>query len=166
MDCSYQSFSCFLTADWIRCLQFACANPNYLLYYCQSVCVCVCPWLCVCVRPPACVCVCARGCVCVGVAVCVPAGLCVWSLYSLFYLFMEPSYQSWLFSDFEASLSLLWTVWALMKGLCVPDVTRPVVVAILYLSCRCDVRMYRSYAGVVTHGLPLRGWSAVRPVSL
>jgi hypothetical protein len=45
-------------------------------------------------------------------------------------------------------------------------VTRAVVVAILYLSCRCDVRMYRSCAGVVTHCLPLRGRSAVRPVSL
>ncbi|KAK6324084.1 hypothetical protein J4Q44_G00064230 [Coregonus suidteri] len=30
----------------------------------------------------------------------------------------------------------------------------------------CDVRMYRSCAGVVTRGLPLRGRSAVRPVSL
>ena len=46
------------------------------------------------------------------------------------------------------------------------SVTRAVVVAILYLSCRCDVRMYGSCAGVVTRGLPLRGRSAVRPVFL
>ena len=59
-----------------------------------------------------------------------------------------------------ASLSLLRTVWALMEGLCVPGVTRAVV-AILYLSRRCDVRMYRSCACVVTRGLPLWGWSAV-----
>ena len=65
-----------------------------------------------------------------------------------------------------ASLSLLRTVWARMKGLCLSGVTRAVVVAILYLCRRCDVRMYRSCAGVVTRGLPLRGWSAVRPVSL
>ena len=52
-----------------------------------------------------------------------------------------------------------------MEGLCVPGVTRAVVVAILYLSRRCDVRIYRSCAGVVTRGLPLRGRSAVRPVS-
>ena len=63
-----------------------------------------------------------------------------------------------------ASLSLLRTVCALMEGLCIPGVTRAVVVAILYLSRRCDVRMYRSC--VVTRGLPLRGRSAVRPVSL
>jgi hypothetical protein len=48
-----------------------------------------------------------------------------------------------------ASLSLLQTVWALMEGLCVPGATRAVV-AFLYLSCRCDVRMYRSCAGVAT----------------
>jgi hypothetical protein len=53
-----------------------------------------------------------------------------------------------------------------MEVLCVPGVTRAVVVAILYLSRRCDVRMYRSYAGVVSRGLPLRGRLAVRPVSL
>ena len=53
-----------------------------------------------------------------------------------------------------------------MEGLCVPGVTRAVVVAILYLIRRCDVRMYRSSAGVVTRELPLRGRSAVRPVSL
>ena len=41
-----------------------------------------------------------------------------------------------------------------------------VVGAILYLSRRCDVGMYRSWAGVVTRGLSLRGRSAVRPVSL
>ena len=29
-----------------------------------------------------------------------------------------------------------------MEGLCVPGVTQAVVVAILYLSRRCDVRMY------------------------
>ena len=47
-----------------------------------------------------------------------------------------------------------------MEGLCVPGVTRAVVVAaMLYLSHRCDVRMYRSCAGVVTRGLPLRGRS-------
>ena len=40
-------------------------------------------------------------------------------------------------------------------------VTGAVVVAILYLSRRCDVWMYRSCAGVVTSGLPLRGRSAV-----
>jgi hypothetical protein len=44
---------------------------------------------------------------------------------------------------------------SLMKGLCVPRGTRAVVVAILYLSRRCDVRMYRSCAGVVTRRLPL-----------
>ena len=43
----------------------------------------------------------------------------------------------------------------LMEGLCVPGVTRAAVVAILYLSRRCDVQMYRSSAGVVTRGLPL-----------
>ena len=53
-----------------------------------------------------------------------------------------------------------------MEGLCLPGVTRAVVVAILYLSRRCDVQMYRSSAGIVTRGLPLRGQSAVRPVSL
>uniref|UniRef100_A0A4W5RQZ4 Voltage-dependent calcium channel type A subunit alpha-1 n=1 Tax=Hucho hucho TaxID=62062 RepID=A0A4W5RQZ4_9TELE len=42
------------------------------------------------------------------------------------------------------------------EGLCVPGVTWAVFVAILYLSRRCDVRMYRSCAGVVTRGLPLR----------
>ena len=51
-----------------------------------------------------------------------------------------------------------------MEGLWVPGVIR--AVAILYLSHRCDVWMYRSCAGVVTRGLPLRGRSAVRPVSL
>ena len=51
-----------------------------------------------------------------------------------------------------------------MEGLCVPGVTQAVVVAILYLCRMCDVRMYRSCAGVVTRGLPLRGRSAVRPV--
>jgi hypothetical protein len=60
-----------------------------------------------------------------------------------------------------ASLSLLWTVWALMEGLCIPGVTWAVVVAILYLSRKCDVRMYQSCADVVTCGLPLRGRSGV-----
>jgi hypothetical protein len=50
--------------------------------------------------------------------------------------------------------------------LCVPGVTRAVVVVILYLSRRCDVRMYQSCAGGVTCGLPLQGRSAVHPVSL
>jgi hypothetical protein len=54
------------------------------------------------------------------------------------------------------SLSLLWTVWALMEGLCIPGVTRAVVVSILYLSRRCDVRMYRSCAGVVICGLSVQ----------
>ena len=50
-----------------------------------------------------------------------------------------------------------------MEGLCVPGVTRAVVVAtILYLSRKCDVQMYRFCAGVVTRGLPLRELSAVR----
>ena len=40
-----------------------------------------------------------------------------------------------------------------MQGLCIPGVTWAVVVAILYLSRRYDVRMYRSCAGVVTRGL-------------
>ena len=40
-----------------------------------------------------------------------------------------------------------------MEGLCVPGVTQAVVVSILYLSRRCDVRMYRSCASVVTRGL-------------
>jgi hypothetical protein len=48
--------------------------------------------------------------------------------------------------------------WALMEGLCIPGVTRAVVVPILYLSRRCDVWMYRSCAAVVTSCLPLRGW--------
>jgi hypothetical protein len=43
-----------------------------------------------------------------------------------------------------ASLSLLRTVWGLMAELCVHGVSRAVVVATLYLSRRCDVRMYRS----------------------
>ena len=42
-----------------------------------------------------------------------------------------------------------------MEGLCIPGVTLAVVVAILYLSRKCDVRMYQSCAGVVTRGLPL-----------
>ena len=53
-----------------------------------------------------------------------------------------------------------------MEGLCVPGVTWAVVVAILYLSRRCEVQMYRSCSGVVTRGLPLPGQSAVSPVSL
>ena len=51
-----------------------------------------------------------------------------------------------------------------MEGLCVPGVSWAVV-AILYLSRRCDVWMYRYCAGVA-RGLPLRGRSAARPVSL
>jgi hypothetical protein len=66
----------------------------------------------------------------------------------------------------QASLSLLRTVWALMEGLYVPGVTQAVVVAILYLSRRCDVWMYLSCAGVVTRSLPLQGRSAVHSVSL
>ena len=54
-----------------------------------------------------------------------------------------------------ATFSLLWAVEELMEGLWVPGVTRAVVVAILYLSRRYDVQMYRSCAGVVTCGLPL-----------
>ena len=42
---------------------------------------------------------------------------------------------------------------SLLEGLCIPGVTRAVVVAILYLSRRCDVRMYRCCAGGYT-------WSA------
>ena len=65
--------------------------------------------------------------------------------------------RTWLTTGLQAlspvSLSLLRTVWALMAGLCVPVVTQAVVVAILYLSRWCDVRMYRSCAGVDTRGL-------------
>ena len=51
----------------------------------------------------------------------------------------------------------------LKKKMSVPGVSQA---AILFLSRRCDVRMYRSCAGVVTRGLPLRGRSSVHPVSL
>ena len=77
-----------------------------------------------------------------------------------------PALQQGLQALSPASLSLLRTVWAPMEGLCVLGVTQAVVVAILYMSRRCDVRRYRSCAGVVTCGLPLRGRSAVHPVAL
>jgi hypothetical protein len=80
-----------------------------------------------------------------------------------FFYFRGPALQQ-AYKPSVQPLSPLRTVWALMEGLCVPGVTRTVV-AIPYLSRRCDVRMYRSSAGV-THGLPMRGRSAVRPVSL